>query len=114
MCVVCVRGLCACVRAWFVRGATGIACVRAARAVRDRAGGHTQARMHAYAYLEHATRLLVDEAGDALDAPAAGQAADGGLGDACVVRGWCAGGVRRAHARTRRQAGRQTDARKKK
>ena len=35
--------------------------------------------------LEHTTGLLVDEAGDALDATTARQAADGGLGDALDV-----------------------------
>jgi len=34
-------------------------------------------------HLEHAARLLVDEAADALDAAAARQTPDGGLGDAC-------------------------------
>ena len=35
--------------------------------------------------LEHRAHVLVDEAGDALDAATAGQAADGGLGDALDV-----------------------------
>ena len=35
--------------------------------------------------LEHAARLLVDEAGDTLDTATAGQTADGGLGDALNV-----------------------------
>jgi hypothetical protein len=33
-------------------------------------------------HLEHAARLLVDEAADALDTTTAREAADGGLGDA--------------------------------
>ena len=37
--------------------------------------------------LEHAAGLLVDEAADTLDAAAACQAADGGLGDACSGKG---------------------------
>ncbi|XP_040854995.1 uncharacterized protein LOC121168753 [Ochotona curzoniae] len=36
-------------------------------------------------HLEHAARLLVDEAGDALDSAAASEAPDGGLGDALDV-----------------------------
>jgi hypothetical protein len=36
-------------------------------------------------HLEDAAGLLVDEAGDALDAAPAGEAADGGLGDALDV-----------------------------
>jgi hypothetical protein len=35
--------------------------------------------------LEHATRLLVDQAADALDSATPGEAADGGLGDALDV-----------------------------
>lgn len=36
-------------------------------------------------HLQHPAGLLVDEAGDALDSATAGQAADGGLGDALNV-----------------------------
>lgn len=36
-------------------------------------------------HLQHPAGLLVDEAGDALDAAAPGQAPDGGLGDALDV-----------------------------
>lgn len=36
-------------------------------------------------HLQHPAGLLVDEAGDALDSSAPGQAADGGLGDALDV-----------------------------
>ena len=44
-----------------------------------------RAGRHLRSYLEHTAGLLVDEAGDALDTATAGQAADGGLGDALDV-----------------------------
>ena len=45
--------------------------------------GHRVADHVLQEHLEHAARLLIDEAADALDTTAAGQAADGRLGDAC-------------------------------